>query len=290
MMKPQSVTKPPEGSEWVHEIKYDGYRTQLLIENGNVWAYSSSGLDWSSKYPQIVAEGLTLPCKSAIIDGEIVANDENGISNFGLLPKMIRWMPHNLVFMAFDLLHLDGEDMKSLPLVSRKERLQKLLTGHIGAIRYSEHVQASGHEFFEACENLGVEGMVSKQVNAAYRSGPSRLWVKIKCYTVSEFNVIGTKTTRTGEYVAMLQSRDTSKYVGVAFVNLKQAERRFFSELVEILGTSEQPTGATKDRAAKWLRPGIVASVRHLRGEEDLRHASIVGVRIDPDVINPPSA
>lgn len=287
-MKPQTVQTPPEGPEWVHEIKHDGYRTQLAIENGSVIAYSSSGIDWSSKYQNIVADAHAFPCTSAIIDGEIVAYAENGISDFSLLPHVIKWAQETLIFMAFDLLHLDGQDLKATPLIDRKGRLHDLLGSHIGAIRYSEHVQVSGGKFFEACEKLGVEGMVSKQVNGTYRSGPSKLWVKTKCYVVDDYNVIGTKFTRTGEYVAMLQSRITGEYVGVAFVNLKSTERKLFKELVEILRTTKPPTNA-KDGTANWLNPGIIASVRHLRGEETLRHASIVGVRIDPEVINPPS-
>lgn len=290
IMKPQAVQKPPEGSDWVHEIKYDGYRTQLVIENGKVKAYSSSGLDWSSQYPNIVAEAHDLPCTSAIIDGEIVANDSKGISNLDLLAKAIKSMPESLIFMAFDLLHLDGKDLQPLPLLERKERLQRLLANHTGAIRFSEHIEASGQKFFEVCEKLGLEGMVSKRARAAYRSGPSKFWVKSKCYVVDDYNVMGTKFTRKGEYVAMLQSRVTGKYAGVAFVNLKKADREFFGELVSILQTSEPASKNPQDRSAKWLKPGIIASVRHLRGEASLRHASIMGVRIDPDVINPPSS
>jgi len=288
-MKPQTVQTPPEGAEWVHDIKHDGYRTQLVIENGSVIAYSSSGIDWSSKYQNIVADAHAFPCTTAIIDGEIVANNPNGVSDFSLLPHAIKWAPESLIFMAFDLLHLDSKDMKAAPLLDRKDRLHDLISGHAASIRYSEHVHASGQKFFEACEKLGVEGMVSKQVNGAYRSGPSKLWVKTKCYMIDDYNVIGTKTTRTGEYVAILQSRATGEYAGVAFVNLKSTERKLFRELVEILQTTEPPSRHPKDGTANWLNPGIIASVRHLRGEESLRHASIIGVRIDPDVINPPS-
>lgn len=280
-MKPKMAKRPPEDDEWIHEIKYDGYRTQLIIENGNARAYSSSGNDWTSKYRNISEQALTLPCKSAIIDGEIIINDANGISNFGALPRAIKWEQEKLIFMAFDLLHIDGDDIRSKPLTSRKAILHKLLSAPKREILYCEHLVTNGKDFFEACERLNLEGMVSKLSRSRYKSGLSKEWLKIKCFTVDEYNVIGTKITRTKELVAILQSRTTLDYAGVAFVNLKSNERKLFRDAVKLLQTSSPTIECPRDGTAKWLKQGLIATVKHLRGQESLRHASIMSIRVE---------
>ena len=109
---PVISAKPPEGGDWIHEVKYDGYRTQLIIEDGKARAFTKTGLDWSAKYGPVVEAAAALPCKNAILDGEMVVLDERGVSDFLALPGAIRKAPERLVFVAFDLLHLDGFDRR----------------------------------------------------------------------------------------------------------------------------------------------------------------------------------
>lgn len=278
-LKPVAANQPPGGSDWIHEIKHDGYRTQLLIEDGRAAAFSKSGLDWTDRYPQIAKSASTLKCSSAIIDGEVVINDENGVSSFARLPGAIRGEPQNLLFMAFDLLHLDGADLRREPLLTRKKLLKKLLGRRKGPLRYVDHLAADGASFFAACENLGLEGMVSKRPDSIYKSGPSRDWLKTKCYTLTDFDMIGTATTRQGERVALLRGRETGEYAGTAFINLKREKREMLSARIRKLRATRPSLKGSKFKDADWLKPGLVASVRHLRGEEGLRHASILDIR-----------
>lgn len=278
-LSPVATDKPPSGGDWLHEIKFDGYRTQILVEDGKAAAFSKSGHDWSTKYRDIVSAAAKLNCKSAVLDGEIIVNNELGVSDFSRLPHAIKWEPHNLVFMAFDLLHLNDVDLRGQPLLARKRSLEQLLDGETWSIRYTEHLQTDGQSFFEACENLGLEGMVSKKASSIYRKGPNRNWLKTKCYTTSEFDVIGTSITSKGHHVALLKTRDHGKYVGAAFINLKRDKREEFRKHIQALVSDQPRLQGKKLGNAIWLKPGLVANVKHLRGEDGLRHASVLDIR-----------
>ncbi len=282
-LKPVASPAPPSGADWIHEIKHDGYRTQLLLEDGRAAAFSKNGHNWTERYPQIAKAAAKLGCTSAIIDGEVVINDDKGVSDFARLPGAIRREPQNLLFMAFDLLHLDGADLRHEPLLKRKKILKRLIGRRKGPLRYVDHLAADGASFFAACENLGLEGMVSKRPDSIYKSGPSKNWLKTKCYTLTDFDIIGTATTRQGERVALLRARDTGEYAGTAFINLRREKREMLSARIRKLKVSQPSLKGSKFKDADWLKPGLVASVRHLRGEEGLRHASILDIRDDED-------
>jgi len=283
---PAASETPPTGAGWVHEIKFDGYRTQVIVEPERARAYSKSGLNWSDKYWPITLAARNLPCKTAILDGEVIVNNEKGISDFHALARAIRKSPGKLVFVAFDLLHLDGEDLRSLPLLERKAKLRTLLDGSHDCIQYSEHFEEEGTVFFNACDRLGLEGIISKRADSRYRSGPSKSWLKTKCYAFGEFDVLGVETTRTGEPVALLASKESGRYAGSAFVTLKRSDRERFWRNIEKLKTSQAATPISRIRSNRiqWVRPGLTASVRYLKGEEKLRHASLTGINSeDPD-------
>lgn len=127
-MKPQLVDTAPPGNGWLHEIKYDGYRTQLHVDHGQVKAFSRNGHDWTVKYPHIVADARAIPARQAIIDGEVCVQDDRGVTDFGLLPGAISSRNHDLVFFAFDLMHLDGQDLRAAPLEERRAKLRLLIT------------------------------------------------------------------------------------------------------------------------------------------------------------------
>jgi ATP-dependent DNA ligase len=187
---PSSAAEPPSGSDWLHEIKHDGFRTLVHIDGGKARAFTRNGYDWSGRYEPIVKACSKLACHSALIDGEIIVEDDNGASDFDALPWAIKHDPHRLVFFAFDLLHLNGMDLRPLPLIERRAKLAELID-LCWAVRYSEHFEGDAAAFFAAAVKHGLEGIVSKRARSCYRSGPSKHWLKIK-NTVLE---AGTRST-----------------------------------------------------------------------------------------------
>ncbi|RYE43590.1 MAG: hypothetical protein EOP24_27585 [Hyphomicrobiales bacterium] len=279
-MKPRLVDAPPSGDGWLHEVKFDGYRTQLHVEAGTARAFSSSGANWTSKYPQIVAAASQLRCTSAILDGEVYLPDARGAADFSGLPAAIRWRPQDLIFVAFDLLHLDGGDVRSRSVESRRAMLGGLMqSAPAPSLAFSQELGADGPEAFAAIDAMGLEGIVSKKRGSRYKSGDADTWLKTKTFTVGEFEVIGADLSPTGAPVAILARRDEHglHYVGDAFITLKAADREDFWAYVEA-NTVEVPSLPLKRRGT-WLRPGLAAAVRHLRGEGMLRHATLKGLR-----------
>src|SRR5262245_45569597 len=191
------VEMPPHREGWIHEVKLDGYRTLLLIEKGAVRACTRNGFDWSHRYPGIVRAAAKLKCKSAILDGEVIVQDSNGISDFEHLSTVIKWAPERLVFYAFDLVHLDGRDLREAPLLERRETLKELLPpDDTRRIQFSEEFDGDAVAFFQACADRQLEGIVSKLASSRYRSGRSKSWLKTKCFTETELVIIGTDKDR----------------------------------------------------------------------------------------------
>src|SRR4051812_47078096 len=150
-MMPALVDAAPEGSDWIHELKYDGYRTQLALNGGDRRAYTRRGHDWSHLYRSILETAAGLDCDAALIDGEVIVQDRHGLSDFAALRReLARRKPGGLVFMAFDLLHLDGTDLRSRPVEERRERLRDLLGENEAErpIQFSDHVAGGGPDFF----------------------------------------------------------------------------------------------------------------------------------------------
>lgn len=280
--KPRLVDTAPTGPGWLHEVKFDGYRTQLHVEAGAAKAFTSSGANWTERYPQIVAAATKLRSTSAILDGEVYLPDARGASDFAGLPSAIRWHPEQLIFVAFDLLHLDGEDVRSKPIESRRAALADLLhSAPASCLAYSEELGVDGTEAFAAVDAMGLEGIVSKRRGSRYKSGDTDLWLKTKTFTEGEFQVIGADLSPTGAPVAILARRDEHglHYVGDAFITLKAADREDFCTYAEA-NTVDAPVLPLKRRGT-WLRPGLVAKVKHLRGDGTLRAASLKGLRRD---------
>lgn len=272
-MLPTLVEEAPEGNDWIHEIKHDGYRTELVIDGDDIRAFTRRGADWTAKYRPVVSAARELPTRSAIIDGEMVVLDAAGKSNYQAFRKAIRGSPGRLVFVAFDLLMLDGKDVRAETTLERRERLQILLNDDAPpAIQFSEAVTGGGRAFFKAIDGMNLEGMVSKRAGAAYVSGRTRAWLKIKTYTVSELEVAGVLAERGKPTMALVVDQDRN-YLGGAFITNRRIKERLLSRVRAKAGPL--PKGIGKRPDAQWLRPGVMAKVRHLRGEEELRHASV---------------
>jgi bifunctional non-homologous end joining protein LigD len=226
---PTLVADPPNGDGWIHEIKYDGYRTQIAISSAGVRAFSRNGHVWTGKYPRIVKGAGSLSCRSAVIDGEAIVQDKRGVSDFKALRRAFTSAPRLIVMFAFDLLHLDGEDLRGRTLTERRALLRELLSGRDKQfpIHFSDEFSGSGPELFAAVDRLGLEGIVSKRANSRYRSGRSDAWLKTKCFAESTFEVIGLEKTKEGAITALLADEENGfhRYAGRAFVSLGGLER-----------------------------------------------------------------
>lgn len=185
------VDAPPAGSEWLHEIKFDGYRAITSIAGDKVVIRTRNGLDWTARFAPLVPALAALPCDSALLDGEIAVADEQGHTDFGALQNALSEGGAGIGYYLFDLLELDGEDLRKRSLDERKERLAQLLKGQPAPLSYSDHMKGSGEEVFAHACKIRLEGIVSKRRDAPYVSGRSHAWLKSKCGMEQEFVVIG---------------------------------------------------------------------------------------------------
>ena len=208
------------------------------MERGGALVYTRNGYDWSDRYPSIVSAASNLKCKSAIIDGEAVVQNANGVSDFEDCSQ--RSGRGRKTFYAFDLLHLNGHDIRHRPLTERRSMLQHLGDAE-SRIQFSEEFTSDGAAFFKACADSDLEGMVSKHAAAPYRSGRTKTWLKCKCFTEATFIVVGTdRDPKTGALRALLAHNDDVglNYAGAAFIALAGDERAQFFTVVDRLTTS----------------------------------------------------
>jgi DNA ligase D-like protein (predicted ligase) len=192
-IKPQLcklVDAPPQGPDWLHEIKFDGYRMHARLDAGRVKIITRQGNDWTQKYPAIAKAISGLPAQDAYLDGELCGVLPDGRTAFNLIQNATDTGQESLVYFVFDLLFLDGEDIGDLPLVDRKARLEAFLVGAPESLRYNDDQIGQGPAFHRlACER-GLEGIVSKRIDGRYEPG-RRTWLKTKCLNREEFVVVG---------------------------------------------------------------------------------------------------
>lgn len=295
------VEEPPSGPQWAHEIKYDGYRLHARIDHGEVRLLTRTGLDWTQRYEATARALAVLPVETAYIDGELCALRADGTTSFAALQAATeRGRPADLVYFAFDLLHLDGEDLTSLPLAERKARLQRILENAGAGIRYAEHIAANGRKFYDAACKLGVEGIVSKRLDARYAPGNRGLWRKVKCYHEEEFVIVGFSDPEGSRaYLGALllgYYADDGRliYAGRAGTGLSDAELRRLHEKLMPLVIRKMPLDAPPPRTSRfgsprelsrvhWVRPELVCEVRYVTWTADglLRHVVYQGLRED---------
>lgn len=291
--KPQLATltdQPPASGDWVHELKYDGYRCQVALGGGRIVCYTRNGLDWTDRFGSLVPAFEKLDAKSALLDGEVVAAGEGGRSDFSALQKALK-EGGRLTCFAFDLLELDGRNLTDLPLVERKESLRKLIgKGVGGALFYSEHIEGSGAKVLRAVCKAGGEGIVSKRADSPYRGGRGRSWLKIKCGNEQEFVIGGwTPSERRSGFRSLL----LGYYHGKELVYAGRVGTGFDEEDLRAIGRElerrERKTSPFRDvpraiaRTARWSRPDLVAEIAftEFTGDGALRHPSFKGLRRD---------
>jgi bifunctional non-homologous end joining protein LigD len=290
--KPQLATlvdHVPSGSSWMHEIKYDGYRTLLAVGGGKAKAYTRTGLDWSGRFAPIVKAAAELD-GAALIDGEVVALDQDGRPSFQALQASLKEGTGNLAYFAFDLLTLDGEDLTGLPNLDRKERLKGLLVDAPPAIHFSDHVLGNGEQLFDSLCKQGLEGVVSKRIDAPYRVDKrTQTWLKVKCLHRQELVIVGWTPSDKGRgfRALLLGLHEDGKLryagkVGTGFgmatiddlmARMKPLERK--------VPTVEAPRAAV--RGAHWITPKLVAEIAFTEWTDEglLRHPSFIGLRED---------
>ncbi|KKB80595.1 ATP-dependent DNA ligase [Devosia limi DSM 17137] len=282
------AAKAPDGGDWLHEIKFDGYRTMAHVQDGAVKLITRSGLDWTHRFGTLPKAFAPLPCKGAVIDGEIVVLDDKGISRFAALQDALaNGAGNSLVFYAFDLVHLDGWDLTKVALEKRKQLLAQLLGGHVSgtsAIQLSDHVAGSGSELYERASELGLEGIVSKRASAPYQSGRSTTWTKTKALKVDDFVIAGFTTSQAAEGLAALALGEwvdgELHYRGKVGTGFDAATLVSLLRRLEALEDGAVPLdGAPKD--IRWVRPMLSARIHYANRTADnaLRHAVFKGLR-----------
>ena len=314
-IKPQLaalVKTAPEGSDWLHEIKFDGYRMHARLDAGKVQILTRRGNIWTDKYLAIATDLARLPAKNAYLDGELCGVLPDGRTAFNLIQNASDTGRGSLVFFLFDLLFIDGEDITGLPLVDRKARLAKLLTAAPPSLHYNDHQIGHGPAFHRlACER-GLEGIVSKRVNGRYEPD-RRSWLKTKCLNREEFVVVGWSDPegsrhRIGSLLLGYYTSDGKLvYAGRVGTGMPVAELERVWRRLQPLAADKMPLSEPPPRGSRfgsplvlsrvhWVRPQMVVEVSFVEWTPDglLRHVVYLGEREDKPAIevirDPPHA
>ena len=285
--------RPPQGTDWVHEIKLDGYRLLARKAGPDVRLLTRHGLDWTARFPGIARAVAGLALDQALLDGEAAVLLEGGRTSFADLQAALKHGQGEISYGAFDLLYADGEDLRELPLIARKQRLEQLLAGAMPPLRFVSHLDAAGDQVLEAACELVLEGVISKRRDAPYRSGRSDEWRKSKCLEREEFVVIGFTDPKAGgrgigSLVLATHDAGTLVHVGRVGTGFDQATSVELRQRLERLATERAPVAklpAAARRGVRWVEPRTVVEVEFQTwtGDGMLRHASFQGVREDKE-------
>lgn len=295
-----SVEQPPEGDDWLHELKLDGYRIQIHIdekgESRRARLFTRKGLDWTRRMPAVAEAAAELPVHAAILDGEVVVlNAQGGTSFADLQAAFDEGAPHPLTYFAFDLLHLDGHNPRNLPIERRKTILEDLLQEHAdhNTLRYCSHIRANGGAMFRRACEMGAEGIVSKLASSPWRSDRSRTWLKSKCVLQQEFVVGGFTPLSTGGHgigslLLGYYSRGNLIYAGRAGTGFTRKTHELLRNRLDALRQTKSPfhnSPAEAKKDAIWVKPTTVIEARFATWTNDnlVRQAAFLGLREDKD-------
>jgi bifunctional non-homologous end joining protein LigD len=270
----QLVDAAPEGDQWLHEIKYDGYRMHARLDRGAVKLLTRTGLDWTHKYPAIAEAVASLDARQAYLDGELCGVGPDGIRSFSIVQLASdTGNAAALVFFLFDPLHLDGEDLRPRPLIERKDSLAALLANAPSPLHYSDHQLGHGRAFHQKACAMSLEGIVSKRADAAYAPGNRGLWLKVKCLHREEFVVIGwTDPEGSRHFLSALLLADYNPngrlvYAGRVGSGINTAELQHLWRRLQPLTTEKMPLDLPPPRGTRFGSPLVLSRVHWVRPE-----------------------
>ncbi len=296
------VDEPPQGEDWLHEIKFDGYRLLGFVSGGAAALRTRNGKDWTDSFPSLSTAMEKLKAEDAVLDMEAVIVDEQGKSSFQALQAALGdgGKPEKIVAYVFDLLRLDGKDLTKLPLTERKEKLENLLQKSKQDLwlRYSAHIAGEGEAMFAKACDAGLEGIIAKRANAPYVAGRQKSWLKIKCSLRQEFIILGYSDARTGGralgalYLGYKKDGEL-RYAGKVGTGFSMKSARELTERLEGMA-AEKPTlsraeteglAAGEWKSVHWIKPSLLCEVSFTEWTQDghIRHPSFQGLREDKE-------
>ena len=289
------VDNPPEGDEWFHEIKFDGYRMLCHLNRGQVKFWSRNNKDWSAKFPFLAKAVKALPVSTAILDGEVIAMDSKGRASFQKLQQAFgKSGDSGFVFQIFDIIYLDGFNLTKVPLRERKQILANLFEeiDERSPLRYSDHVEGNGKAFFDQACSYQIEGIVSKLADSPYESTRNRNWQKVKCIKRQEFVIAGfTESDKGfpgfGALVLGVYEKGKLYHAGRVGTGFSIKQRVELRKKLDQMTRDACPFAVKpKDpglRHAIWVEPKLVGEVAFTEWTADgsIRHPSFQGLRVD---------
>jgi bifunctional non-homologous end joining protein LigD len=277
------IDKPPTGERWIHEIKFDGYRVQLHMANDDIKVFTRNGNDWTKRFRKVAADAYLINAKSAIIDGEVVVPAVDGTTDFSVLQNELKGKSDKIVMVAFDLLYLNGQDIRKLPLLERKAILRKLIAKT--AIQFSESFELDGREMFKHACKTGLEGVVSKVRDSRYPTDRTNDWVKVTCaqretLPIAGFALDGNKWD--GIYIGREKAGQLIYAGKVDHGFTPESEKELRAKLKPLIRRT-QPYAKKITHHGIWVEPSLHAEIeyRAKSAEGKVRHPFYKGLRED---------
>lgn len=278
-----SIEKVPGGDRWLHEIKFDGYRVQVHLANEAITVLTRRGNDWTKRFRKIADDAWHIAAGSAIIDGEVIVPAKDGTADFSVLQNELKGKSTKIVLVAFDLLYLNGHDLRKLPLIERKAHLKRLISGT--DIQFSESFEVDGPTMYDHACKVGLEGVVSKVRDSKYSSGRGNDWVKKTCaqretLTIAGFALKGNNWD--GIYVGRRKGADLI-YAGKVDHGFDRVSAADLRKRLEPLIRKTQPYAKRIAHKGIWVEPELLAEIeyRAKSAEGKVRHPFFKGIRED---------
>jgi bifunctional non-homologous end joining protein LigD len=288
------VSKPPAGSEWIFEVKWDGYRLAVHKEPAGVRIITRGGHDWTDRFPVIAEAAGRMEAKTLILDGEAVVLDDQGRSDFGALQQALggrggKRRAAEALFYAFDLLYLNGHDLTRMPLHDRRALLQAMTHVPGGVIRLSEEIGQNGTDLLKSACGMGLEGIIGKNETRPYRSGRVGDWVKVKCVQSEGFLIVGYEPSRAalggiGRLLLAARKGEQLVYVGGVGTGFTARSGKALRRQLDAIAIPETAVDVGK-RKGVFVKPVLVAEIEFRAWTQDgkLRHSSFKGLRDEAD-------
>jgi bifunctional non-homologous end joining protein LigD len=278
-----SIAKVPSGARWIHEIKFDGYRVQVHLANEAVRIFTRRGHDWTHRFKKVAHDAWQIKAASAVIDGEVVVPAVDGSTDFSVLQNELRGSSKNIVLVAFDLLYLNGRDVRKLPLIQRKTELKKIVVGT--DIQFSESFEIDGQAMFAHACKLGLEGVMSKVRDSVYPTGRSNEWVKKTCAQRETLAIAGFALDEgkwDGIYLGRRKGKDLV-YAGKVDNGFDKTSAADLQKRLRPLIRKTQPYAKRIAHKGIWVEPKLLAEIeyRAKSAEGKVRHPFFKGLRED---------